>query len=75
MATLGAPYIEGIKEGREVFELWKRGKFDIRGLLIANIETTERLRAKMVRLANTAYEVEFLVGEIDFFKNQLCKFQ
>lgn len=68
---VGQQYIEGIKEGRKLFDWWKRDGFFTRDLLVDNIASLERLRAKMAPLANTAAEIEFFDGELTFYRNQL----
>lgn len=71
MAKVSAQYIEGIKEGRKLLNWWKRDGFLSREIIGENIASLERLRAKLAPLANTAIEVEFFDGQIDFFRNQL----
>ena len=71
MAKVTNQYIEGIKEGRKCLNWWKRDGFYTRALLTENIESLERLRARLAPLANTAIEIEFFDGQLDFYRNQL----
>lgn len=73
MAKVSAQYIEGIKEGRKLLTWWKRDGFFSRDLLTENIASLERLRNRLAPLANTAFEIEFFDGQLDFFRNQLKK--
>lgn len=73
MATASAQYIEGIKEGRKIFDWSKRDGFFSRAWLAGEITSLERLRAKLAPLANTAIEIEFFDGQIAFYKNQMKK--
>lgn len=71
MTKVSTQYIEGIKEGRKLLDWWKRDGFDVRALLISNIDSVQRLRDKMAPLANTKHEIEFFDGQLAFFRNQL----
>lgn len=73
MPTVSAQYIEGIKEGRKLFEWWKRDGFDIHAQLVYNIELTKRVRAKVAPLAHSANEIAFFDGELAFYRGQLEK--
>ena len=68
---VSAQYLEGIREGRKLLNWWKRDGFLHRDLIAREIESLERLRAKLAPLAYSAGEVEFFDGQIDFFRNQL----
>ena len=68
MTKIDQRYLDGIKEGRTLLNWWMRDKIPLREMLTDNIECLERLCAK---LADSAYEVPFLKGELDFYRNQL----
>ena len=69
--NISQQYIEGIKEGRTMFEWWKRDGFLTKAFLEENIASIERLHAKLVPLANTKDELPFLKGQMDFLRHQL----
>jgi hypothetical protein len=71
MAKVSEQYIEGIKEGRKLFDWWERDCFDTRALLSSNLESVTALRAKVARFHGSQYEIEFYDGEIAFYENQL----
>jgi len=70
---VSAQYIEGIKEGRAVLNGAKRDSYLTREWLFGEIAAIERLRAKLAPLANTASEIKFFDGQLDFYRNQLKK--
>jgi hypothetical protein len=63
-------YIDGIREGRSLLNSWKRDGFDVQALLASDIESITRLRDKLARCAYTEHKIEFLDGQLDFFRNQ-----
>jgi hypothetical protein len=70
---ISAQYLEGIEEGRKLFDWWKRDNMNLREQLKYNIELTQRVKAKVAVCAYSAGEIEFLDGELDFYHNQLKK--
>jgi hypothetical protein len=62
-------YLEGIKEGRELFNIWKRGGLDIKALLIFHKNETSKLRERLSLYPQ--HEIDFFEGEMDFFRHQL----
>jgi hypothetical protein len=62
-------YLEGIKEGRELFNIWKRGGLDVKALLILHKEQTRSLRERLSSYPQ--HEIDFFEGEMDFFQHQL----
>ena len=66
MQTVTAEYLMGIKEGREISEKYGTEKFNIQ-------ERIENIKSALKGFSKTSPVGQMLLGELDFWKNQLKK--
>lgn len=64
MQTVTAEYIMGVKEGREILEKYGIENFSVQ-------EQIDNLKSTLKGFSKTSPVGQMLLGELDFWKNQL----